>query len=215
MNTLAIIGAGGFGREVQDLVRQINLVSPRWDLVGFYDDGLPEGTVVNGVPVLGSIADLNSSSEVLYLALAVGNPETKKKIVHQLTSAKIKYATLIHPLAITGDPHWNRIGEGSIICAGVIMTVQIQVGKHVILNLSCTVGHDSVIGDYSSFMPTVNISGEVSVGEGVFVGTGVKIINQVTIGENSTIGAGAVVTSNIPANCTAVGVPAKPIKFRQ
>ena len=66
---------------------------------------------------------------------------------------------------------------------------------------------------YSSFMPSCNISGEVHIGEGVYWGTGVKIINQTDIGEHSIIGAGAVVAKSIPAYCTAAGVPAKPIKF--
>jgi serine acetyltransferase len=62
-------------------------------------------------------------------------------------------------------------------------------------------------------MPGVNISGEVIINENVYVGTGAKIINQLEIGSNSIIGAGAVVSKSIPDNCTAVGIPAKPIKF--
>ena len=79
----------------------------------------------------------------------------------------------------------------------------------------CTVGHDAMIDNYCSFMPSVNISGEVKVGEVVFVGTGAQIINQVEIGYNTIIGAGATVVKSLPANCTAVGMPAKPIKFNK
>ena len=213
MKKLAIIGAGGFGREVQGLVEQINAVKEEWELIGFYDDGISVGTIVNGLPVLGGVAQINTSEHSIYLTLAVGNPETKKKMVEQITSPHVQYATLIHPQALIGNRKWSSVGEGSIICAGVIATVQVTIGRHVILNLSCTVGHDTRIGNYASFMPSVNISGEVEVGECVFVGTGAKIINQVNIGSNTTIGAGAVVTSNIPDHCTAVGIPAKPIKF--
>ena len=105
------------------------------------------------------------------------------------------------------------VGEGSIICAGTILTTDIKIGRHVILNLCCTVGHDSLIGDFCSFMPAVNISGEVNIGEGVYVGTGAKIINQLEIGEETIVGAGAVVAKSLPAKCTAVGIPAKPIRF--
>ena len=77
----------------------------------------------------------------------------------------------------------------------------------------CTVGHDTQIEKYCSLMPSVNVSGEVLIKESVFIGTGSKIVNQIKIGCNSIIGAGAVVTRSIPSNCTAVGVPAKPIKF--
>lgn len=64
-------------------------------------------------------------------------------------------------------------------------------------------------------MPLVNISGEVKIGEGVYVGTGAKIINQLEIGDYTIVGAGAVVSKTLPAKCTAVGVPAKPIKFHE
>ena len=83
----------------------------------------------------------------------------------------------------------------------------------MILNLACTVGHDTKIGSYSSFMPAVNISGEVNVGTHVYCGTGVKIINQINIGDGTIVGAGALVYKNLPSHCTAVGFPAKPIKF--
>ena len=83
----------------------------------------------------------------------------------------------------------------------------------VILILGFTVGHDTVIGHFSSFMPSVNISGEVTIEDGVYAGTGVKIINQLSIGKNTIVGAGAVVAKSLPANCTAVGVPAKVIKY--
>ena len=88
-----------------------------------------------------------------------------------------------------------------------------MIEEFVILNLSCTVGHDTTIGRFSSFMPTVNISGEINIGECVYVGTGAKIINKLNVGAYSVIGSGAVVTTNLPENCTAVGVPAKVIKF--
>lgn len=77
----------------------------------------------------------------------------------------------------------------------------------------CTVGHDTLIENYSSFMPSVNISGEVHIQEGVYIGTGAKIINQLEIGQYTIVGAGAVVSKSLPEHCTAVGIPAKPIKF--
>ena len=79
----------------------------------------------------------------------------------------------------------------------------------------CTVGHDTLIKEYCSFMPSVNISGEVEVQECVYVGTGAKIINRLQIGKNTIVGAGAVVSKSLPENCTAVGIPAKPIKFHE
>lgn len=96
-----------------------------------------------------------------------------------------------------------------------MITTNIRIGDFVVLNLQCTVGHDSIIKDYSSLMPSVNVSGEVTIGECVLVGTGATIINQLEIGEHTIVGAGAVVTKSLPAYCTEVGVPAKPIKFHE
>jgi sugar O-acyltransferase (sialic acid O-acetyltransferase NeuD family) len=210
-DNLVIIGAGGFGREVQMLVEQINGVRKKWNLIGYFDDAFAKGTLINGLPILGSISEFGFDGREMNVVVALGNPVVKKQIIDSFQSKSVYFPTLIHPSAIIGS--FNSIGEGAIITAGNIITTNVTIGRHVVLNLCCTVGHDAVIGDYSSFMPSVNISGEVNVGDCVFVGTGTKIINQINIGSNSIIGAGSTVTKDIPANCTAVGVPAKPIKF--
>lgn len=213
MKKIAIFGAGGFGREVHLLIDQINSAWQVYEFIGYFDDGVPEGEQINGYPLLGGVSEANNWSEALCLVFAIGDPTTKRKIVEQIKNPNVSYPSLIHPNVLIGDLKYNSIGEGSIICAGNIITVNIKIGKHVILNLSCTTGHDTKIGDYCSFMPAVNISGEVSIENGVYVGTGAKIINQLSIGENTIVGAGAVVSKSLPASCTAVGIPAKPIKF--
>ena len=213
MKNIAIYGAGGFGREVQMLIEQLNQIEPVWNIIGFYDDGMEKGKIINGIKILGGTAELDAIETNIYLVFAIGNPITKKRLVDSINNVNIKFPTLIHPNVQIGS--YNAIGEGSIITAGNIITVNTNIGKHVILNLSCTVGHDTIIGDYCSCMPATNISGEVNMSACVYVGTGVKIINQVDIGENSIIGAGAVVSKSIPDNCTAVGIPARPIKFHK
>jgi sugar O-acyltransferase (sialic acid O-acetyltransferase NeuD family) len=215
MKKIAIFGAGGFGREVHMLIQQINATKKTWEFIGYFDDGVKIGTLVNDYPVLGGMAELNKWSDNIHIVYAIGDPSTKRKIVENVKNSFIHYPILIHPNVLIGDMQFNSIGEGSIICAGNIITVNINIGKHVIMNLSCTTGHDTKIGDYCSFMPTVNISGEVIIEDAVYVGTGAKIINQLTIGENTIIGSGAVVAKTLPANCTAVGIPAKPIKFHE
>lgn len=212
MKNIAIVGAGGFGREVKMLIEQINKTEDKWNVIGFFDDGINRGELINDSPILGGISDLNDWREELAVVFAIGNPVTKRKMVEQVKNDKISFPVLIHPNVSIGDMQYNQVGEGSIVTAGNIITVNIQIGRHVILNLCCTVGHDTIIKDYCSFMPTVNISGEVEIGECVYVGTGAKIINQLSIGENTIIGSGAVVSKSLPANCTAVGVPAKVIK---
>lgn len=213
MEKIAVFGAGGFGREVKMLIDQINSSTRIYEFIGYFDDGKEKDKIINGFPILGGAPELNNWSAVpLNIVFAIANPLIKKKIIEGINNQYLKYPILKHPNVLIGTDEVT-IGEGSIICAGTIITVNINVGQHVILNLSCTVGHDTNVGNFSSFMPSVNISGEVNIGECVYVGTGAKIINQLEIGENTIIGSGAVVAKSLPANCTAVGVPAKAIKF--
>lgn len=213
LKNIAVFGAGGFGLEVAMLIEQINDVSNEWKLIGFFDDGVEVGTYVNGYPVLGGVKELNGWKEELHLSLALGIPKTKKAVFGKIKNKNITYPTLIHPNVISGKSEYVKLGEGCIVCAGNIITTNIEIGKYVILNLACTVGHEAAIGDFSSFMPTCNISGGAKIGESTFWGTGARIINHKVVGNNVTIGAGAVVIDNIPDNVTAAGVPAKVINL--
>ena len=213
MKDIAIFAAGGFGREVLTIINAINNYRPMYNILGFFDDGLEKGALVNGYEVLGGINDLNAWNKPLSVVICVGSPVTKVKIINLINNEYIDYPTLIHPSVIIGDNNYVSIGKGCVICAGCLITTNIVIDDFVILNLGCTVGHDTIIGKYASFMPSVNISGEVKIGECVYVGTGTKIINQLSIGDHTIVGAGAVVAKDLPNNCTAVGVPAKPIKF--
>ena len=109
-----------------------------------------------------------------------------------------------------------EIGEGSIVCSGNILTTNIRLGKHVHLNLGCTVGHDAVLGNFATLAPGVHISGWVTLEPSVYIGTGASVINGVEgepliIGRNAVVGAGACVIRNVPPNTTVVGIPAKPL----
>lgn len=212
MEDIAIFGVGGFGREVLTLIKDINKVEPQYNIIGFFDDGHEKDEVINGYPLLGKTEDLNEWPTRIGIAISVGTPMIKKQIIEKIVNPHIYYPTLIHPNVIIGDNEFVKIGKGCIICAGCIITTNIEINDFVILNLGCTVGHDVRIKSFAAFMPSCNISGEVIIGEGVYCGTGVKVINQTAIGEFAIVGAGAVVTNPLPAHCTAVGVPAKVIK---
>lgn len=215
LRDIAIFGIGGFGREVLTLIKHINQNKPTYRIVGFFDDGHEKGEMVNGYPVLGKIEELNDWSTEIDIVVCIGNPEVKKKVIDKITNPNVSYPTLIHPNVIIGDSDYVKIGKGCIICAGNMITTNIEIENFVILNLGCTVGHDTIIKDFAAFMPSCNISGEVLIEEGVYCGTGVKIINQTSIGEYATIGAGAVVTKPIPGRCVAVGVPARVVKVKE
>ena len=210
MKDLVIIGAGGFGREVAWLIDEINHNQKQWNLLGFLDENPSlHGQELNGYPVLGGLGWLRGKG--VSCVVAIGEPVAKKNVIQSLINDQISFATLIHP-----DVHPSSsvtFGEGCIVCAGTILTVNVEIGNHVILNLGCTIGHDVSIGDYATILPGVNVSGAVVISEEVSVGTGSAIIQGVTIGTGTIVGAGAVVTRSLPAHCTAVGSPAKPIKF--
>lgn len=214
MKKIAIFGAGGFGREVKTIIDEINKNNNIYDFVGYFDDGKEQGTIINDFPVLGGLNELNNFEEGLCVVICVADPKIKKNIIKRIENKNISYPSIVHPKASISNDYVS-IGKGCIICEGTIITCNIDIENFVILNLSCTVGHDTKIGAFSSFMPSVNISGEVYIEECVYVGTGAKIINLLEIGANTIIGAGAVVSKSLPANCTAVGIPAKPIKFHE
>jgi sugar O-acyltransferase (sialic acid O-acetyltransferase NeuD family) len=213
LKELYILGAGGFGREVAWLVSRINDVQPTWDLKGFIDNNSNfYGKLLDGYYVIGDDEYLLSIKREIWIVCTVASAKVRKKIIeHFIGHPNIKFATLIDPSVI----HSNLIsvGEGSIICAGTIISVDISIGKHVIINLDCTIGHDGVIKDFVTINPSVNVSGNTVIEKCVELGTGTQIIQGIHIGEESIIGAGSVVIRNIPDKCTAVGSPAKPIKY--
>lgn len=205
---IAIYGAGGLGREVLSLIKSL----PQWEVTGFYDDGKVKGTAIGNTRILGTITDLLAINEATQLVLAIGNPKIKKQLAEKLAAnPHIHFPTLIHPNAWIQDPTSAKIGSGSIITAGAIMTNDITIGDHVLINLNCTVGHDVQIGDYSSIMPGANLAGEVHIGKAALIGSGANVLNGMQVGDFSRVGAGAVVTKQVHSNSTVIGVPARPI----
>lgn len=210
MKDLYIIGAGGFGREVAWLVERINEETPIWNIKGFIDDNDSLwGTKEDAYEVVGGCDYLKTLGDV-YVVCAVGSARVRKIIINKLKDSKVKFATVIDPSVIISKR--VEIGEGTIICAGTIITVDIKIGNHVIINLDCTIGHDDVIEDFVTVYPSVNVSGNVTVGECSELGTGMQIIQGKNVAPNTIIGAGAVVVKDLIESGTYVGSPAKKIK---
>jgi sugar O-acyltransferase (sialic acid O-acetyltransferase NeuD family) len=199
---IAIIGAGGFAREVLDIVLEMG--DQQQCLPGFFVDDFESGT--SSQPLIKHITFL-ANQDIRYF-IAIGDCDVRRRIDLDM-GQKSGIGHLRHSSATFGSK--NIIGEGSIFAAGSRLTTNIQTGRHFHLNLNSTVGHDSFIGDYVTVFPGVNISGNVVIGEKTTIGTGSSILPGVRIGSGCFIGAGAVVTQDVEDGQTVVGVPARPM----
>lgn len=208
MNNIVIIGASGFGREVAWLIEN----SDNWNVIGFVDDNKNlENKSMNDYPVLGTIDFLLNVNEKTNAVVAIGNPQTRKKIVERLQSNKnISFPNIVDKDVIIDKT--VTLGFGNIICKGNILTTNIEIGNFNHINLNCTVGHDVQFNDYITVYPGVNISGNVIINDCVEVGTGTKIIQGKKIVKETVIGAGSVVVKDIVVNGTYIGIPAKQMK---
>lgn len=212
---IAIVGAGGFAREVAWLIRDINTIHPTYDLMGYL------------VSDLGHLRDTDSRDEVLGdfewlhahpkaidgLVFGIGTPQVKLRLCESLEKEFPGHAwpSLVHP-SVRLDRETAVIEHGVVLCAGSIGTVNVTFRRFSMVNLMCTIGHESIIGAGAVLNPTVNISGGVQIGSGVLVGTGAQVLQYVQIGDNATIGAGAVVSKPVEPGQTVVGIPAKPLQ---
>lgn len=209
LKKLIIVGAGGFAREVAWLVEEINQSKPSWDLLGFFDENENDCSQMNGYTIIKK-SEFDKHLDA-FIVIAIGDPETRKKVAMRYVG-KYRFATLIHPSISIHKT--SCVGPGSIVCKDTIITTNVNIGNHVIVNLDCTIGHDATLKDYVTIFPSVNVSGYVLIDECSSVGTGSQIIQQLKIGANTTIGAGSVVVKDIPSMVVAVGVPARVIKQR-
>lgn len=209
---VVILGAGGHARSTLWVFNEANEESCEWDVLGFIDENEKNhGKLICDLPVLGGFEWFDKKQyKDLYAICSVGLPRVKRKLVNQTRKRKLKFCSIIHPSVRMSK--YVEVGEGTIISAGSILTTMIKVGNHVILNLDCTVGHDSNIADYCTIAPGVHISGNVRLEEGVELGTGTVTVQGISVGAWSVVSAGSVVISDIPAGVVAVGVPAKIVK---
>lgn len=215
MKDLIIVGSGGLGRETVWTAERINSVSPEWNILGFIDDNIQvQGQLIDGYRVIGTTSAVAKYKDA-YFVCAVGSARIRKRIIDKIKSiADVKFATLIDPTCACSRERLD-VGEGCIICGNTYVTLDIKIGNHVYIGGNATVGHDSRIDDFVTVYPGANISGSTYLGSCCEMGTGSRIIQGLSVGMNTIVGAGAVVVRNLPPDCTAVGVPAKPIKINR
>lgn len=218
---IVVVGAGGFGREVVDVVDALNAAAEDsgasdlpWELLGVLDDAPSEVNLERlaerSVAFLGGVDDfLGRTDPGVGYAVGIGSPAVRRAIADKCDAAGLVAATLVHPSVTMGAR--VTVGPGSVVCAGVRITTNIQIGRHVHLNLNATVGHDTLIEDYVSINPLASISGDCVVESGVLVGVAGVLLNGVRVGHDATVGGSACVVKDVAPGATVVGVPARPL----
>ncbi|MFC2001728.1 acetyltransferase [Chloroflexota bacterium] len=214
MTSVVILGAGGLAREVLWIFREVNKCKPQWDILGFIDENpANHGKSLCDLPVLGDFSWFrNVNPQSVKVICGIGNNKTREKIVEKAKSLNLEFCSIIEPSVKMSS--YVEHGEGVVIASGNVITTQVRFGNHVFVNLANTIGHDTILYDFVNLAPGNNVSGNVTLEEGVYLGTGCAVKQQITIGKWSTVGAGSVVLNDIPPHSIAVGVPAKVIKTK-
>ncbi len=214
MRRIAIIGAGGFARELRWLLSEIAADPDKryepFEVVCFLEKDAHRAASTEAR--VEEESEWLSKNHIDALAIGIGTPSIRLKVAERLKKQypKIEWPAIIHP-SVKYDQNSCKIGEGVILCAGVIATVNVVFEPFSMINLSCTIGHEARIGKGSALNPTVSISGGVRLGMGVMVGTGAQVLENIVVGDYATVGAGSVVTKNVESGVTVVGVPARPL----
>jgi sugar O-acyltransferase (sialic acid O-acetyltransferase NeuD family) len=208
---IAIYGFGGFGREVACLINQINDLAPKWNLIGFFDDGYSLGTTNRFGKVLGGLQALNKWETELSLILAMATTKHLKNIAENITNPLISFPNIIAPNVNIFDKNAFSIGKGNLIFLGCRLSCDVTIGDFNLFNGAVSLGHDVKLGSYNVLGPSVRISGDCSVGNENFFGVQSIILQGITIGSNTRIGAGSVIIKNTKDGFLYHGNPAKKI----
>lgn len=212
MRRVVIIGAGSHGREVLEILRQQAQAQSDLQALGFIDEDIKlKGQTCDGVPILGTWDWFDGvDREEVAVICASGFSEIRKHLADRATAIGLRFANAISPGSYI-SPN-AVVGEGVVIYQNGMAARGTFIGDHSILNLAAIVSHDTKLDAYATLNPGVNLAGNISIGEGCYLGIGCSVIQGINIGAWTTVGAGAAVVSDIPANVTAVGVPARVIK---
>jgi sugar O-acyltransferase (sialic acid O-acetyltransferase NeuD family) len=206
---LVVVGAGGHGREAV----AIALASVRTGirLLGVLDDGDPDLAALEelGVPLLGGIDWLEGARPRPAFVAAVGFPEPRRAVAGRAEMLGAQAGFLVHPSACVGPD--VRLGPGSVLWPNAVLTTRITIGRHSHINVSASVSHDCLVGDFVTVGPGARVCGAVHLDDDVWLGAGATVIQGVRVGAGATVGAGAVVVRDVHAGQVVAGVPARPL----
>jgi sugar O-acyltransferase (sialic acid O-acetyltransferase NeuD family) len=209
MKDIAIYGLGGLGREIACLIKQINKYTPKWNLLGFFDDGKHIGETCEYGSVLGGITELNNWTESLSVVIAIGTPETVVMIVSKILNENIDFPNIIAPDCKFLDEENITIGKGNVICTGCCISCNVHIGDFNILNGYVTIGHDAKLGSFNSLMPAVRISGYDDIGNRNYFGVSSVVLQNIKISNDIILGANSVLMKDTEEGGTYIGNPAR------
>lgn len=204
---LVIVGCGGHGRELLAAVEAMNAVDVRWDPIGFVDDEPRHLDRLErlGARILGPISWLEEHPATY--ALGIGTSRVRRVVSARLEAAGCAPATIVHPGAGIGPD--VRLDEGVVVYDRTTITTDVRIGRHSHVNVACAVQHDSTIGEFVQMSPGVLVNGDCHLSDDVFLGSGAVVTRGCSVGARSRVGAGAVVLSDVPADVTVLGLPAR------
>jgi sugar O-acyltransferase (sialic acid O-acetyltransferase NeuD family) len=206
---LVIIGAGGHGRVVLDILQ----AAGKHRVVGFLDaDPALVGTEISGTPVLGPINQISRlrQQKIKGAIVAIGDNRIRCSYAALLAEHGLERVTAVHPSAVVAKT--SVIGHNTVVAAGVVVAASVKVGDSVILNTSCVIDHECEIDAGAHICPGALLAGRVRIGAGAFVGLGAKVLPCLSIGKGAVVGAGSVVLKDVADGSTVVGVPARVLR---
>jgi len=214
MREIAIYGAGGLGREVASILGNLLNEDESWKLLGFFDDGIPEGKQIGQFgKVLGGIEKLNSWETPIDIVLCFGEGRITRLVHSKINNPVVSFPNLIDRSFFISDPTTFRIGMGNIILGGSVVTTNVRIGDFNLLNGDVIFGHDVQVGSYNIFMSGCRVSGEVTIGNECLFGTMSFVKQQLRIGDNVRLSPLSPLLTNPKDNSLYIGNPAKRFKF--
>lgn len=218
---LVILGAGGFGVEAAWVVEDINALAladdgrAAWDIVGYLDnDSAKRGTRHVGHLVQGTIEEAGRDFHArdLWFFCAIGDNAARARMAGIAEGFGWRPATLAHPSAIRAAN--AEIGPGTYIGPASVISVNVKIGVHAIIDMHVSVGHDSLLSDFCAVFPGARVSGGCHIGEFAVVGSNATVLPRTVVAERSVVGANSVAQGYIEPGTTILGVPARTI-FRK